>query len=272
MRPPHTFAAQQALLANHAADKRPDFRQLSIAQNVHQLESSPDMFVKLHAVSQVQKAELHDAARQTWNFEKQRRQFEAKPRASDGAIGLAGGAARSGPSKPEKLNLTQIPNFKSVRLPGAAGSNLAIPKTYTPPKMNTPGSVSSAPSNSGSGGSIAIRPNKVERRREDKEKAPALTPLAKPAVQTSTPPAKQQVQSFTPPAKPQATTATPSRPPVQNTAPVGGRNGGGGGWTAAGSPPPSHPQPTVNSNPAGRSDNHSDDNRGHDKNKDKRGG
>ncbi len=123
MRPPHTFEAQQALLARPGSANRPDFRQLEFAQNARHMQSNPEAFVKLHPVSQVQRAELHNAVAQTRTFEKQRQQFEARPLV--GGPGLAAGAAAlHGPAQPEKVSYSKIQNFKSVQLPGAGANNL----------------------------------------------------------------------------------------------------------------------------------------------------
>ena len=122
MRPPHTMAAQRALLDSHAGQGRPDFQQLHTTHDIHQFSRKPDAFVKLQPVSQVQRAQFNQAAKETSRFGQERQQFERKP---TGSVGLAAGAANGrGPAQPERVNLTKIPGFKSTQLPGSATSNL----------------------------------------------------------------------------------------------------------------------------------------------------
>jgi hypothetical protein len=129
MRPPHTLTAQRELLASRAALSRPDIKQLHMAHDVHQLSKRPEAFVKLQPVSQSQRVQLQQAAVQTNRFEAERRQFEKKPI----------GTASVGPTHPERVNLTNIPSFKSTQLPGAAAAN--VNSTVTRPKeaMNVTG-------------------------------------------------------------------------------------------------------------------------------------
>jgi hypothetical protein len=109
MRPPHTLAAERALLASREGQARPDLQQLHMARDIHEA-AGRDSFVKLQAVPPAERAQLHQAAKETVRFTAERQQLERNP----------GGAA---PRSAEKVALTKMPTFKSTQLPGAAVAN-----------------------------------------------------------------------------------------------------------------------------------------------------
>ena len=114
MRPPHTLAAQHALMASAAGRTRADFHQLQMAHDIHQMGGRPDG-LRLQPVSAAEHAQLRQGARETVHFTQERQQFERSS--------VAGAAGLHGPMQPEKASMTNMPSFKSEKLPGAAAAN-----------------------------------------------------------------------------------------------------------------------------------------------------
>ena len=116
MRPPHTLAAQRAMMA-HGLAGRPDARQLYMARDVHQAGAAGGM--RMQQVSAAEHARLTQAARQTTQFQQERQQMERNT--------AAGGR---GPSQPSRVNLaSSMPSYKSSNLPGASAANVRTSAT-----------------------------------------------------------------------------------------------------------------------------------------------
>ncbi len=113
MRPPHTLAAERALVASGAMRTRPDAHQLYMAQDVHHLDSRAAGAMRVQPVSAAQHAQLTQAARETVHFQQERQQFER-----------TAAAGAHGPSQPTRMNLTSMPSYKSNSLPGASAANI----------------------------------------------------------------------------------------------------------------------------------------------------
>ena len=64
MRPPHTWAAQQVLLASREGQMRPDFAQLRLVGDVHVVARLPGVSVRLGVVSEGERAHIQMAARE----------------------------------------------------------------------------------------------------------------------------------------------------------------------------------------------------------------
>jgi hypothetical protein len=124
MRPPHTLAAQQALLASKAAHSRPDIQKLAIARPVTQLKSDPKAFVKVQNVSHTQQTVIQQSVKQTIVFQKGRRDLETQGLAA-GAGAVAGKLPSKGPKSPEKVSLSKLPDFRATQLKGAGAGPAA---------------------------------------------------------------------------------------------------------------------------------------------------
>ena len=96
MRPPHTLAAERAMMASHPGMVRAD---LHMARDIHQAGG-----MRLQAVSAAERAQIHQAARETTHFAAERQQLERS----------GGGAVRG---QPERASLTSMSSFKSPNLP-----------------------------------------------------------------------------------------------------------------------------------------------------------
>ena len=101
MRPPHTWAAQQRLLASRAGMGRPDIAQLRMVGDVHVVARLPGASVRLQVVSPGERAHIQEAARASVRSEAERRQVERQ----------VGGAGRG----PERVSLTSMPTYKAVQ-------------------------------------------------------------------------------------------------------------------------------------------------------------
>jgi hypothetical protein len=110
MRPPHTYAAQVALMNSPAGRARPDFHQLGFVQSSRELARDPHAFVRVQAVSASQAAAIRNSVRETREFGAQRQNLEAR------------GAVAGGPRGEERVNYASIPNFHSSNLPGSTAS------------------------------------------------------------------------------------------------------------------------------------------------------
>ena len=102
MRPPHTLAAERAMLARGVV--RPDLR---MARDIHEAGG-----MRMQAVSAAERAQLHQAARETTHFAAERQQLERSP----------GGGVRG---QPERVSLNQMSSFKSAQLPGNSAASHA---------------------------------------------------------------------------------------------------------------------------------------------------
>jgi len=253
MRPPHTLAEERALLASPAGRNRPDLQQLRMAHDIHQAGGA-----RLQAVSAAERAQLHQAARETVRFGAERQQLER-----------SGGGAVHGQA--ERVSLNQMSSFKSAQLPGASPANTAISRSvggsagpgagnpgvrtpYGPGAPGAPGGNTAAgaaagrtPTKSGTG------PGKSNSREKDREKkpqastAPAVTPTAPATINTAT--------SKVAASKPQPQTHTVMRVDPGNAGSPPPRTNG----------PPSHAQPPANNNSGGRVDSRNDDKRAREK-------
>jgi hypothetical protein len=163
MRPPHTWEAQQRLLASREGQMRPDIAQLRLVGDVHVVARLPGASVRLGVVSPAERARIQQASRESVRFEAERRQVERS----------VGGAARG----PEKVSLASMPSYKAAQAAtphpaGAAGA--AVPGRggpVTPPRGNAP-------------------PSKSNSRDKEKEKKPQASagPTAAGAVALQGPP------------------------------------------------------------------------------------
>jgi hypothetical protein len=108
MRPPHTLAAERAMMAG-GAHGRPMF----VAHDVHQMDARAAGGMRMQPVSRAEQAHLAQGARETRNFQQERQQFERS---------TAAGAR--GPSQPSRANLNNMQSFKSTSLPGASAANV----------------------------------------------------------------------------------------------------------------------------------------------------
>jgi hypothetical protein len=104
MRPPHTWAAQQRLLADPRARTRPDFAQLSIGRPMHELQHDPHGFVRLNAVSAGQRAEIQQSVREHRDFKNERLNLETRAPVRVG----------TGVRAPERLNFSKAPGFHAL--------------------------------------------------------------------------------------------------------------------------------------------------------------
>ncbi|MGO9108520.1 MAG: YXWGXW repeat-containing protein, partial [Thermoguttaceae bacterium] len=110
MRPPHTWAAQQALLASRAGMARPDIAQLRMVGDVHVVARTPGASMRFQAVSPAERAHIQEAARASVRSEAERRQVERQ------------GAGGAGPRGAEKVSLASMPSYKSTQVAGAAST------------------------------------------------------------------------------------------------------------------------------------------------------
>ena len=150
MRPPHTSPAQQRLLADPMARKRPDFQKLAIGETVAaKLRNNPNSLVKVQAVTLNQRTVIQQSAKQMSSFRSERFRMEAK--GSAGNLARPAGTA-VGPAKPEKANLATLPGFHDAA-GQSPGTGTASPGTVPPRKTGTPfappGIPATAPGNSG---------------------------------------------------------------------------------------------------------------------------
>jgi hypothetical protein len=127
MRPPHTWAEQQRILA-HGGMGRPDMAQLRMAGDVHVVARMPGASVRLQTVSAAERAHIQEAARASVRSEAERRQVER-----------AGGAGARGA---EKVSLASMPSYKSAQAAspaaGARPGGAAGPGAAGAPAGRTP--------------------------------------------------------------------------------------------------------------------------------------
>jgi hypothetical protein len=102
MRPPHTWAAQQAILA-HGGMGRPDMAQLRMVGDVHVVARMPGASIRLQVVSPAERAHIQETARASVRSEAERRQVERQ------------GAGGAGPRGAEKVSLASMPSYKSAQ-------------------------------------------------------------------------------------------------------------------------------------------------------------
>ena len=117
MRPPHTWAAQQRLLASREGQMRPDIARLRLVGDVHVVARLPGASVRLQVVSAGERAHIQEGARASVRSEAERRQVESRP---------AGGAGLRGP---ERVSLSTMPAVKATQAAGGAGRAPARPGT-----------------------------------------------------------------------------------------------------------------------------------------------
>ncbi len=109
MRPPHTWAAQQRLLASREGMGRPDIAQLRLVGDVHVVARLPGASVRLQVVSPAERAHIQEAARASVRSEAERRQVERQ----------VGGVGRGA----EKVSLASMPTYKAVQASNNAAAN-----------------------------------------------------------------------------------------------------------------------------------------------------
>jgi hypothetical protein len=113
MRPPHTWAAQQRLLASPEGRMRADIGQLRLVGDVHVVARLPGASVRLQVVSPGERAHIQEAARASVRSEAERRQVERQ---------VAGGTGLRGP---EKVSLSSMPTYRAAQAAGPAPGNPA---------------------------------------------------------------------------------------------------------------------------------------------------
>jgi len=109
MRPPHTLADQQRLLADPRAQNRPDFRNLAVGHPAGQLRDNPSAPIRVQTVAASQRAATQQSARQLSSFQSERLELEAK-----GGPNGAGRPAGAGPAGPERVSLTKLPSLQAA--------------------------------------------------------------------------------------------------------------------------------------------------------------
>lgn len=128
MRPPHTWAAQQVLLASREGQMRPDFAQLRLVGDVHVVARLPGVSVRLGVVSEGERAHIQMAARENVRFEAERRQMER------GGMGAGRG--------PERVSLAAMPSYHAANPPAAyrapAGTAPGRAAPFAPGRPNSP--------------------------------------------------------------------------------------------------------------------------------------
>jgi len=245
MRPPHTLAAERALLASPAGRARPDLQQLHMAHDIHQPGGA-----RLQAVSAAERAQIHQAARETVRFGAERQQLERS------GTGAARGQA-------ERVSLNQMSSFKSTQLPGASAANTAI-------------------SRSAGGTAAAGAGNPAARAPYNPAGAAATRTQTKSGTKSNGKEREKKPQASTvPPVTPSVTPATNAAVAAHSdrtaTSNVAGAKSQPQTYTvmradpgSAGSPPPrtaapsNHTPSPANNNPGGR-DSRNDDKRARDK-------
>jgi hypothetical protein len=109
MRPPHTLADQQRLLADPRAQNRPDFRNLAVGHPAGQLRDNPSVPIRVQSVPASQRAATQQSTRQLSSFQSERIELEAK-----GGPNGAGRPAGAGPAGPERVSLAKQPGFQAA--------------------------------------------------------------------------------------------------------------------------------------------------------------
>ncbi len=115
MRPPHTLAEQQRLLADPKAQNRPDFRNLAVGHPAGQLSNNPSAPIRVQSVSTAQRATIQQSARQVSHLTNERAQLEAK--GGPGGVGRAAG----GPTSPDRVSVARLPSLQAAATKSAAG-------------------------------------------------------------------------------------------------------------------------------------------------------
>ncbi len=110
MRPPHTWAEQQRILASPEGRMRADIGQLRLVGDVHVVARMPGASVRFAVVSPGERAHLQMANRESVRSEAERRQVERQ-----GAGGARG---------PQRVSLSSMPSYKAA---GAASAAAARP-------------------------------------------------------------------------------------------------------------------------------------------------
>jgi hypothetical protein len=243
MRPPHTWEAQQRLLASPEGRNRPDIAQLRLVGDVHVVARLPGASVRLSVVSPAERTRIQQASRESVRSEAERRQVEQH-------------AAAGGARGPQRVSLASMPSYKAAQATsghpvGAAtpGHGPATAPGRGPATM--PGRGPAAPARGN-----PAKPNS----RDPKEKKQALaSPAASPVIAAQAAPAREVERpkpagaggSNVATARPQVEPRTVMKPDTSKLGP----------------PPSSRPQPPANNAAAGRDVNRSDDKRSRDKDK-----
>jgi hypothetical protein len=128
MRPPHTLAEQQRLLADPKVKDRPDVRNLTVGHPVGQLKDNAGGPIRVQSVPASQRAAVQQSAKQISSLRNERLQLESKGTAS--GSGRVPGA--TGPAAPDRVNLARLPSFQN------AGTRTAGPPTQGRPTQRVP--------------------------------------------------------------------------------------------------------------------------------------
>jgi len=122
MRPPHTLAEQQRLLADPKVHSRPDFRNLAVGQPVAQLKDSPNAPMKVRPVPDGQRAAIQRSARQASGRRGEPPQMET--RGGPDGRGRSGEDGGPGTARQERASLAQQPSFQTggAKMAGPPGA------------------------------------------------------------------------------------------------------------------------------------------------------
>ena len=280
MRPPRTLVAQRELLASRAGMSRPDIQQLRTAQarDVHAAGGQVGA-MRLQGVSQAERAQVHQAARETTQFAAQRQQFERsaarRRRRASGATGT-GQHGADAQLQVDAASRHSAANVNQARTQAAGGGSAG--RTFAPGGANAGSGRGVQP-----GGSRTAPNNRGGRDREKKPQASVTPPATTPAVashpepnpKTQRTPLAGKASASVAESKPQPQPQTRSERQVRT---VMHPNSGTAGQPppvvapppsppSHAAPPPSHPQPPASTSSGGRGDSRGDDKRARDKDK-----
>lgn len=121
MRPPHTLAAQQHLLADPKSHGRPDARNLAVGRPVGQLQKNPNGPIKVQPVGASQRVATQQSAKQMSGVASQRAHTETK--GGQGGVGRVPGAGDAGQAGSARAGDARSPGAQSSgsRPPGPSG-------------------------------------------------------------------------------------------------------------------------------------------------------
>ena len=246
MRPPHTLAAERALLASRRVGQGP-----TCSSFTWPTTSIRPGGARLQAVSAAERAQLHQAARETVRFGAERQQLERS------GTGAARGQA-------ERVSLNQMSSFKSTQLPGVSAANTAISRSAGGTAAARRGQIRHAPRRTilpappQPARKPSREPSPTEKEREKKPQASTVPPVT-PSVTPATNAAVAAHSDRTATSNVAGAKSQPQTYTVMRADPG-----------SAGSPPPrtaapsNHTPSPANNNPGGR-DSRNDDKRARDK-------
>ena len=128
MRPPHTWAEQERLLASPGGRARADIAQLRMVGDVHVVARMPGASVRLSVVSPAERVHIQEAARASVRAAAERGQVERQ-------AGAAGGRGA------QKVSLSSMPTYKAATAAHAASASAPgrPAGSYTAPGRGTQG-------------------------------------------------------------------------------------------------------------------------------------